>query len=361
MKYVKGYWGYARLNIFFNILFSFFSVFSITLIKPFMDLLFQQDAIIISYLKKDIAHFSLSMSYAENLFYKKMAGFILQNGTAAEQIINGKLKALVLICVAVFVLTLFKNLFRYLAMYFLAPIRVGVSRDLRNKMFNKSLELPLSYHSSERKGDIMSRMTTDVQEIEWSIMLTLELIFREPLLIIISFSLLIGISAYLTMYVILLLPVAGIIVGIVGRSLKRSSAQSKEVLGSLFSMMEETLGGLKVIKAFTAEGFIRKKFEAMNQHYFKQSVTVYRKTDLASPISETVVIGILMIILFIGGTMVLKDNTLDGATIIVYFAVASQIVPPIKQITIAYNSIQKGIRNVLPEYKNGDTHDYHGI
>jgi subfamily B ATP-binding cassette protein MsbA len=336
LKYIKGYWGYASLNIFFNILFSFFSVVSLTLVMPFMDLLFKKDvADYAKVLSEPAKGFSLSTDYFVSEFNRIMASFIIE---------SGKAEALFLICIMVFVLVFFKNLFRYLAMYFVAPIRNGVVRDLRNKLLSKTLYLPLSYYSDERKGDIMSRMTSDVQEIEWSIMQTLELIFREPLTIIISLAMLISISGYLTLYVLLFLPVAGLIVAIIGRSLKRNARKSKEMLGQLFNIMEETLGGLKIIKAFTGENYIKSKFEKTNQDFYKQSVKVYRKTDLTSPISEVVVVGILMLILFIGGNMVLSDSgELSAAAFIGYFAVASQIVPPIKQITQAYNNIQKGI------------------
>jgi subfamily B ATP-binding cassette protein MsbA len=336
LKYIKGYWGYAWLNIICNILFSVLSVVSITLVIPFMELLFQKDeAAYQAILMEGPPVFEWSADYFKSLFYHNMS---------AQIIAFGKAQALMMICIAVVILTLFKNLFRYLAMYFLAPIRNGVVRDLRNKLLSKSLELPLSYYSNERKGDIMSRMTSDVQEIEWSIMQTLELIFREPIIIMISLFMLITISGYLTLYVFLFLPIAGLIVAIIGKSLKRNAQKSKEILGNLFSIMEETLGGLKIIKAFTAESFVRSRFEKTNQDYFKQSVKVYRKTDLTSPISETVVIAILMLILFVGGNMVLSNTgVLTAAAFIGYFAVASQIIPPIKQITQAYNNIQKGI------------------
>lgn len=350
-KYIKGYWRYAWLNILFNVFFSFFSVFSITLVIPFLDLLFQPYEKLISYSQKAEPVLSLSTSSVSDYFYYKMSSYITQYGTEAAQIAQGKREALLFICISVVVLIFFKNLFRYCAMFFLAPIRNGVVRDLRNKMLKKSLELPLSYYSDERKGDIMSRMTTDVQEIEWSIMQTLELMFREPLLIIISITMLIGISPYLTLYVLLLLPIAGLIVAIIGKSLKKSAVKSKEVLGTLFSIMEETLGALKVIKAFTGERFIQRKFEEVNQKHFKLSVGIYRKTDLTSPVSESVVVGVLMIVMFLGGKMVLDTEAgiltsaagLTAAAFMGYFAVASQILPPIKQITVAYNSIQKGI------------------
>jgi len=336
LKYINGYWRYASLNIVFNILFSVLSVFSITLVIPFMDLLFKTDpAFYTEIISKGLPDFSLSIDYAKDYFYFTMSFYIIT---------YGKLYALTFICFTIFFLTLFKNFSRYMAMYFLAPIRNGVVRDLRNKIFSKSLDLPLSYYSNERKGDIISRMTSDVQEIEWSIMQTLELIFREPIVIIFSLTMLISISGYLTLYVLLFLPVAGIIVAIVGKSLKRNAQKSKELLGQLFSIMEETLGGLKIIKAFTGENFIKSRFEKTNHEFYNQSVKVYRKTDLTSPISESIVVGILMLIMFIGGSMVLTgDNALTAAAFVGYFAVASQIVPPIKQITQAYNNIQKGI------------------
>ncbi len=336
LKYINGYWRYAFLNIFFNIIQSVLGVFSIALVIPFLKLLFEkgnEDYILI--LSQGIPKFSASIDYFMNYFDFTMAFYIVT---------YGKVYALTFICTAIIIMTVVKNFSRYMAMYFLAPIRNGVVRDLRNRIFSKSLNLPLSYYSNERKGDIISRMTSDVQEIEWSIMQTLELIFREPIVIVFSLIMLISISGYLTLYVLLFLPVAGIVVAIIGKSLKRNAQKSKELLGHLFSIMEETLGGLKIIKAFTGENFVNSRFQKMNNDYYNQSVKVYRKTDLTSPISESVVVCILMLIMFIGGKMVLSgDGTLSAAAFIGYFAVASQIVPPIKQITQAYNNIQKGV------------------
>ncbi len=336
LKYTKDYKKYTALNIVFNVLFSIFSVFSISLTIPFLELIFKKD--ISEYqnlINQGAPTLGFSMKGLTDWAYYHMSFIIIE---------QGKAHALMLICLVVFFATLLKNASRYFAMYFLAPIRNGVVRDLRNKMMKKSLELPLSYFSDERKGDMMSRMTTDVIEIEWSIMQTLELIFREPLLIIISLATLIFISPFLTLYVFLLLPVAGLVVALVSKSLKSRSAKGKEVFGQLFNIMEETLGALKVIKAFTGERFVQNKFEKVNQTYNKISVGLYRRADLTSPISETVVLGVLLLILYTGGTMVF-DGTggLSGAAFLGYFAVASQIVPPIKQITLAYNNIQKGL------------------
>ncbi|MCD6018985.1 MAG: hypothetical protein K0S53_2106 [Bacteroidetes bacterium] len=336
LKYTKDYKKYTALNILFNILFSIFSVFSISLVIPFLDLLF----------KSNLSDYQLIVSKGEPIPGLSMKGIIDWAYYHMSFIIigQGKAQALILICIVVFIATLLKNMSRYFAMYFLAPIRNGVVKDLRNKMMRKALHLPLSYFSDERKGDMMSRMTTDVIEIEWSIMQSLELIFREPLIIMISLATLIFISPYLTLYVFLLLPVAGLVVALVSKSLKSRSAKGKVVFGQLFNIMEETLGAMKVIKAFTGETFVQNKFEKVNQDYNKISIGLYRRADLTSPISETVVLGVLLLILYIGGTMVF-DGTggLSGAEFIGYFAVASQIVPPIKQITLAYNNLQKGL------------------
>jgi subfamily B ATP-binding cassette protein MsbA len=337
LKYTKDYKKYTALNILFNIFFSGFSVFSISLVIPFLELIFKEEDFskLHEVINKGIPELSFSLKSITEWGYYQMCLMIIE---------QGKAQTLLIICLVVFVATFFKNASRYFAMYFLAPIRNGVVKDLRNKMMKKSLELPLSYFSDERKGDMMSRMTTDVIEIEWSIMQTLELIFREPLLIIISLATLIFISPYLTLYVFLLLPVAGGVVALVSKSLKSRSAKGKEVFGQLFNIMEETLGALKVIKAFTGERFVQNKFEKVNADYNKISVGLYRRADLTSPISETVVLGVLLLILYTGGVMVF-DGTggLSGSAFLGYFAVASQIVPPIKQITQAYNNIQKGL------------------
>ncbi len=345
LKYLKGYWNFAVLNIIFNILFALFSVFSIALIYPFLKLLrFSYDDLIKVFNEPAPSFSLLKISdYLNESFNYKISQIIFSEGTDSSQLAAGKIKALIMICIVVFFMTFFKNLFRYLAMFFIAPIRLGVVKDLRNKLHKKSLELPLSYHSDERKGDLISRITNDVVEIEFGIMTSLEIIFREPLSIIMFLLMMIAISPALTLYVFLLLPFAAVFIVLIGKSLKRSSKRSKETLGHLFSALEESLGGIKIIKAFTGEKFIQKKFESINQTFFKQSLSVYRKTDLSSPLTETTVVGILMLILFLGGRMAISNDGLSVETLILYFAAASQIIPPIKQITVAYGFIQKGI------------------
>ncbi|MBA3664592.1 MAG: ABC transporter ATP-binding protein [Bacteroidetes bacterium] len=334
LKYTRNYKGYTALNIVFNILFALFSAGTLALIAPFLELLFKTNhSGILAIVFKGAPEFSLSSEY-----FKTAPNYYLALLIVGYQ----KTGALMIICSLVFALTFLKNICRYFAMYFVAPIRNGVMRDLRNRMYKKSLDLPLSYYSEEKKGDLMSRMTTDVQEIEWSIMQTLEMIFREPLTVIIMFSLMLAISIKLTLYILCLLPIAALVIALLGKSLKHASRKTKETLGGLISIIEETLGSLKVIKAFNATGSMSKKFEETNQTFYKQSVKVYRKTDLASPMTEVIVTGILMLILFLGGKMVF-NNELTAAQFIMYFGLASQLIPPIKQITTSYNNIQKGI------------------
>ena len=334
LKYTKDYKGYTVLNILFNISFALFSAGTLALIAPFLDLLFKYNLVdIVGLVAKGEPQFSFSSAYFKDASNYYLAGLVIA---------KGKSGALILICFVVFLMTLMKNISRYMAMFFIAPIRNGVVRDLRNKMHKKALHLPLSYYSDEKKGDLISRMTTDVMEIEWSIMQTLEMIFREPLTVVIIFTLMLLISTQLTLYIVILLPIAALCIALISRSLKNASRRAKETLGSLISLIEETLGSIKVVKAFNAEKHLQGKFEKTNQQFYKQSLRVYRQTDLASPLSESIVMGILMLVLFIGGNMVFNDE-LEASMFITYFGLASQLIPPIKQITASYNNIQKGI------------------
>ena len=268
---------------------------------------------------------------------------LLNHTLAKGAVDNGKVSVLVWICLFTVIMVFLKNLFRYLAMYFLAPLRNGVVRDIRNKIFNKSLDLPLSYYSEERKGDIMSRMTVDVQEIEWSIMQSLEMIFREPLNIIFFLIMMVFMNPVLTLIALILLPISGVTIGLIGKSLRRSSAKGKAKMGILLSIMEETLGGLRIIKGFNAEKNISEKFRNENQQYTDISIRMYRKGDMASPLSEFMGVSVLVIILYVGGKMVISDFSMDGEVFITYLALFAQLLGPAKAFTSAYTSVQKGL------------------
>ncbi|CAN5215286.1 ABC transporter ATP-binding protein [soil metagenome] len=339
LKYVRGYWRYGIWNILFNILSVVFGLFSLTMVKPFLDLITEKDPDAYSkILAKGVPAVGTSIESLTGFLNYYLSGLIVH---------DGKMKALVTICVAGVFIFFFKALFRYLGMFFLAPIRNGVVKDLRNSIYKKTLELPLSYYSDERKGDIMSRITSDVQEVEWSVMSSLEMIFRDPINIIILLGVLIYVSPALTLVAFILLPIAALLISLIGKSLKRSSARAKELLGSLFSIMEETLGGLRIIKGFNAERNMKDKFGETNSNYTKQMVHTYRKVDLASPVSEFISSAIMMTLIYFGGKLVLgSDASMNGSTFVFYVLTFSQVITPAKTLTGAYSNIQKGLASM---------------
>ena len=334
LNYVRGYWGYGVLNVIFNILSVIFSLFSLTLIAPFLNLLFlTQEEEYETILAKGIPVLKLSVESLKDTFYYYLSSAIIE---------NGKLHALIFICMLVVSIIFLKNIFRYFGMFFMANIRNGVVKDLRNAIHKKILALPLSYYSSERKGDLMSRMTTDVQEIEWSVMQSLEMIFRNPINIVILLFTMIYMSPKLTLIVLVLIPIPGLLIGLVAGSLRRTSVKSKTRLGVLFSIIEESLSGLRIIKAFNAEKFIDKKFVQENNFYTHTMIRMYRKVDLSSPLSEFLGASVLMTLVYLGGKLVL-DESMSASTFITYIAVFYQIIAPSKELTTAYYNIQKGL------------------
>jgi subfamily B ATP-binding cassette protein MsbA len=334
LRYVNGYWRYAIWNIVFNILSVIFSAFSILMLLPFLRVLFSNNQADL----EAVANSGAQWRWSTNAMLDYLNSILAKHALS-----DGRVTVLVWICLFTVLAIFLKNLFRYLAMYFLAPIRNGVVRDMRNQIFKKSLELPLSYYSEERKGDIMSRMTVDVQEIEWSIMQSLEMIFREPLNIVIFLIMMVMMNPMLTMIAFILLPVSGAVIGLIGKSLRRSSAKSKAKMGLLLSIMEETLGGLRIIKGFNAERNTAEKFREENQHYTDISIRVYRKADLASPLSEFMGVSVLVVILYFGGRMVISDHSMEGEVFITYLAMFSQLLAPAKAFTTAYTNVQKGL------------------
>ncbi len=338
LRFVKPYWGYALLNASCNILSVLFSFFSLTLIAPFLDLLFLKDDNF--YLEKMAAGkpvLNLSTRSVVDSFYYYLTEMITDPN-------RGKQYALMFICIAVAVMFFLKNLFRYLGQFFISPIRNGVVKDLRAEVHKKMMRLPLSWFSNERKGDIITRVTSDVHEVEWSVMSSLEVVFRDPFNIFLFLGMMIFISAKLTIFVFILLPLVGFLIGRIGKSLKRTSAKSKEKLGLLISIIEETLSGLRIIKAFNAEKFMSEKFAKVNERYNTIAIRALRKTDLSSPLSEFLGTVTMMIVMYFGGILVLgKDASLSASAFITYIALFSQIIPPAKSFTQAFYNIQKGL------------------
>lgn len=335
LKYVRGYWRYGILNIVFNILSVVFSLFSIAMVFPFLQVLFNNNT----------AKLDEIIQKGEPQFHVSTDGIIdyINYTLAYNAQQHGKLQVLVLICIFIIGTIFLKNLFRYLGMFYIAPIRNGVVRDMRNRIFQKTLELPLSYYSEERKGDIISRMTADVQEVEWSIMQSLEMIFREPLTIVVYLVMMVAMSPQLTLIAFISLPITALLIGRIGKSLKKSSSRGKEKMGLLLSIMDETLGGLRIVKGFNAERQVADKFKRENEEYTNIMVKMYRKVDLASPLSEFLGVTVFTVILFFGGKNVLVNNSMDGAIFITYLVMFTQLLTPAKSFTSAYYSIQKGL------------------
>ncbi len=327
--YLKPYYKNVILNFVFNLLQIIFSVFSLLMIIPFLRVLFGQEEAV--RVKPD---FELS----GKVFNEYLNYYLGQIVSTYE-----KKDALIIVSLFVILMILFKNILFYFSKFVMVPVRNGVIRDMRNAIYKKITELPFSFFSEERKGDIMSKMTNDLKEIEWTIMTSIEMLIRNPLTILIYLLTLIMMSPQLTLFVLILIPLSGLIIGTIGRSLRKSSAKAQEQIGVLLSKIEETLSGLRIVKAFTAEKFVYDNFVAFNEEYNKTMNKVYRKNYLASPVSEF--LGVLLVtgIMYYGGSLVLdKESALSPEAFIAYIAVFSQIITPAKAFSQAIYNVQKG-------------------
>ncbi len=332
-EYIVPYKIYAALNVFFNILGVLFSLFSFTMLIPFLGILFKTQPLV----TEKIA-FAFSADALQNNFYYYISKIIIENGEET---------ALVIVSMTIMSMIFLKNVSIYFANYFMAPIRNGVVRDFRNKIFNKILRLPLGYFSDSRKGDIMARMTSDVQEIEWSIMTSLEMVFRDPLNIAIFLAMLIGMNPYLTGFVLVLLPISGAAIGFIGKTLRKVSMKGQAKMGELLSIIDETLGGLRIVKAFNAESKAEKRFAKENNTYYRIANKMMRKRYLASPMSEFFGVAVMIIVMYYGSMMVLdEDSTMKPQNFITYLAIFSQIINPAKSFSTAFYNIQKGLASV---------------
>lgn len=317
------------LNVISNIVYQVFNVVSLLLFIPFLRLLFQQEKI--SFEKPN---YNFSKDYFQDWYNYQMGQYVES---------NDKLDLLVFICITVALAFFLKNIFRYLAMYFLAPIRNGVSRDLRNEMYHRILSLPISYFNEEKKGDLLARTSNDVKEVEHSIMGSLEMLFRDPFAIIVSFIVLILISPSLTLFSILLLPVGGFIISLLKKTLRQSSRDGQDKLGELLSNLEETLGGVRIIKAFNAETYMTKGYEKVNNQYYKLSNKIYRFSDMASPMSEFLGSLVMIGLVWFGGRLVLgDDSSINGEEFLGFVIVFSQVLRPVQAIANAWSKVVKG-------------------
>ena len=330
LAFVKPYWKYALLNVIFNLLVIVFSLVSFVMLIPFLNLLFGIEKLV---------------ETKPELSFTPESALEYLNYLISQIIISkGKVEALIFICLFLLGTFFLRNLFRFLAMFFLANVRIGAVKGIRNDIYKKILILPLSFYSARKKGDIIARITTDVQEVEYSIMNYLEMIVRDPITVIAYFITLFVMSPQLTLFVLVLLPITGYIIGRIGRSLRKDSKIGQTKFAGLMAVIEETISGLRIIKAFTAIDFSNRRFLDLNNKYSKILIKIYRTRDLSSPLSEFLSSVIIIVVLWFGGKLVLTDNpTITAAIFITYIVIFSQIIPPAKTFATGFYSIQKGI------------------
>lgn len=332
IPYILPYKKYAFLNVFFNILYALFSAISFVALIPMLDILFGKDAQKITEEPVFSGKVSDLVSYGKNLLNYRISNIVGEDSVSA----------LTIVIVLVIVLFLLKNAFNYIAVFFITHLRNGVLKDLRNALYKKITNLPLSYFSEQRKGDIIARVAGDVGEVQHSFLSILELIIREPLTIIFSIVMMLGISVKLTIFTFIFIPVSGWIISKIGKSLKKQSTKVQQEQGRFLSLIEETVGGLRVVKAFNAEKVFQNKFEDSTSRFFKLANNLANRQNLASPMSEFLGILMIAVLLWFGGTMVLVDKTLDGAAFIAFMGLAYNILTPAKAISKASYDLKRG-------------------
>jgi subfamily B ATP-binding cassette protein MsbA len=330
-KYPKLIFTYFGCNVLSNL----FSVVSLGLLSPFLLLIFKKQNI--------VQPESVKTGFFSEMNPLNQFKIWLSDVVKTP---DGDIKALAVICILILVFIILKNIFLYLSQYFLTPVRNSVVNDMRTKMYQKILVLPIGYFNDQRKGDIMSRLTNDLSDVESSVINLLETLFREPVTIILFFAYMIILSPQLTFFLILFLPVTGLIIGRIGRSLKKKSTRAQEKLGAILSTIEETLGGIRVIKAFNAEKKQFDKFENQNDELLKIKNGVNRRRDLASPVSEVLGIAAVVCVLWYGGRLVLRNSFLDPGDFFAYILIFSQVIQPLKSLSAASYNIRKGAASI---------------
>lgn len=342
MKAVLKFLGYAGnhkrlifLNFLFNLLYVVFQLVTLMMIMPVLRFLFSKDGVNAQALS--------SKNYGVGQWFSEQyQAFITWFGALAK---GEPFTALAYLCVALVCVTVMKNGFRFLAMNFMVLIRNRSIQEIRQGVYQKCLDLPIAYFNNERKGDLMSRMSNDIKEIEFALMVSLEALYFQPLNILLFMVALVVLSAKLTLYILLFLPITALIIGLIGRSLRKRSVRNQELLGKVMSAYEETLGGIRIIKAFNASSFFAKKYNEQDELYTKNNIGVQRRYDLSSPMSETIGISVSALLLWLGGSMVFRHE-LDPEFFLTYFAIFSQLIPPFKAFSNALYAAQKGIASL---------------
>lgn len=335
LRFVPKYKRYLALNISFNLLAAFLTLFSFALIIPILEMLFKINTATYSYMPL----YSGSLkTVAVNNFYYYTQLMIEQWGQSA---------ALAGLALMLVVMTALKTGSAYLSAFFMVPIRAGVVRDIRNTIYHKIMELPLGFFTNERKGDVMARMSGDVTEVENSIMASLDMMFKNPIMIIVCLVTMIMVSWQLTIFVLVLLPIAGLVMGKVGKRLKRVSLEGQTQWGVILSNIEESLGGLRIIKAFNAQHKAESRFRQENGKFASITTRMMRRHELAHPMSEFLGTTTIAIVLWFGGTLILMGNSsISAASFIYYMVIFYSIINPAKDLSKASYSIQRGLASM---------------
>jgi ABC-type multidrug transport system fused ATPase/permease subunit len=322
--YISDYKGSIVLYFVCSLLAVVFSVFSMGSLMPVLQVLFSGD--------------EKPKAKANPNIIEQLHTYIFD---LTEK--NGPINALALICVAIVLFVALKNIFLYLSIYILAPLRNAILRRLRNELFVKILSLPIGYFTDERKGDIMSKMTNDINEVEVSVISVLEVFIREPLMLIFFLGAMIMISPSLSLFIFVFLPVAGLIIGLVSKTLRKSSNISQQYLSDILAVIDETLTGMRVVKAFNAERHQQLRFTKMNNDLFRIRNKISARKELASPLSEVMGIIVVSVILWFGGRLVLgHQGSLTGPAFIMYLGLFTQIINPFKNLSSAFSNLKKG-------------------
>lgn len=341
-RFIAPYYkGYLSLAVTFNILSALLNLVAFALVMPILNILFQIEERVTTYIP-----FS-SLDLTTQAGWSQMKEVVTNNfGYFVSQLIEteGASYTLIILGVYLVLMTLLKVGATYLGGFFLVPIRTGVVRDLRNQLNAKILALPLGFFSEERKGDVLARITGDVGEVENSVMSSLDLLLKNPILIFVYLGSMLVISWQLTLFVFLVLPIAGFIMGRVGKSLKRTSLEAQNQWGQLISQVEETLGGLRIVKAFTAEEFVDKRFRDSNEEYRQTVIGVNRRQLLAHPVSELLGTATIAIVLWYGGSLILnRDSSIDASTFIYYLVIFYSLINPLKDLSKGAYAIRRGM------------------
>ncbi len=335
LSYAKPYGRFVPVYIIYALLAIIFGLLNFTLLKPLFDVIFEQvdPEVLVAY--QEMPEFSFSIEYFSHLFNH----YFLQ---VADE--YGKLGTLFYVCIIIVISVFLANLFTYLSGVVLAKVRATVIKRMRTDIFDKVSTLHIGYFSNERKGDLMSKMTNDVQEVENTIVQSLRVVFREPATIILYFAVLFFMSVKLTLFTILIIPISGAIIGGITRRLKKKAVESQQSLGRIVNILDETLGGMRVIKAFNAEWFMGRKFDEETDRYAGVNVNMARKNELASPISQFLGVTVVAGILVYGGSLVLSgESNLGASDFITYIIIFTQVLNPAKEISRAVSNIQRGI------------------